>query len=84
MLLIGGQLPAAFRDYIVDGTIGSTIFRKQRRLFYRRPALRLAWWQRPAALGAELPQTKIDDTPDQNAINGNLFGLSAADNTRHR
>lgn len=80
---IGGRLPAAFRDYIVDNTIGSTVFRETTFSFgIDGPLFDLPGGPVQMALGAEYRKQRIDDTPDQNAINGNLFGLTAAVPTR--
>ncbi|MEO6113174.1 MAG: TonB-dependent receptor [Sphingomicrobium sp.] len=80
---IGGRLPAAFRDYIVDNTIGTTIFRETTFAFgVDGPLFALPGGDIQLALGAEYRKQRIDDTPDDNAINGNLFGLTAAVPTR--
>jgi iron complex outermembrane recepter protein len=80
---IGGRLPQAFRDYIVDNTIGSTIFRETTAIFsVDGPIFTLPGGDAQLALGAEYRKQKIDDTPDANAINGNLFGLTASVPTR--
>lgn len=76
--VIGGQLPDAFRDYIVDNTIGTTAFRET--TFAANidgPLFALPGGNVQLALGAEYRKQSINDQPDQNSINGNLFGLTA-------
>jgi outer membrane receptor protein involved in Fe transport len=76
--VVGGNLPAAFRDYIVDNTIGHTSFREETySLNLDGPLFRLPGGQAKLALGAEYRRQSINDQPDQNSIDGNLFGLTA-------
>lgn len=80
---IGGRLPQAFRDYILQNTIGSTKFRET--TFSGTidgPLFTLPGGEVQLVLGAEYRKQKIDDTPDANAQSGNLFGLTAAVPTR--
>lgn len=80
---IGGRLPAAFRDYIVDNTIGTTVFRESTFAFgIDGPLFALPGGDVQLALGVEYRSQRIDDTPDDNSIRGNLFGLTAAVPTR--
>jgi iron complex outermembrane recepter protein len=80
---IGGRLPAAFRDYIVDNTIGTTVFRETTFAFgIDGPLFALPGGDVQLALGAEYRKQRINDTPDENSINGNLLGLTAAVPTR--
>jgi len=77
--VIGGQLPQAYRDYIVDNTIGTTKFRETTLSFgVDGPLFRMPGGEVQLALGAEYRKQSINDQPDQNSINGNLFGLTAA------
>ncbi|WP_235525125.1 MULTISPECIES: TonB-dependent receptor plug domain-containing protein [unclassified Sphingomonas] len=77
--VIGGDLPAAFRNYIVQNTIGKTRFRETTYAFnIDGPLFHLPAGDVQVALGVEHRRQSIDDQPDLNSINGNLFGLTAA------
>lgn len=77
--VIGGQLPAAFRDYIVDNTVGTTKFRETTAsVSIDGPLFALPGGDVQVALGAEYREQTINDQPDPNSVNGNLFGLTAA------
>lgn len=76
---IGGNLPQAFRDYILQNTIGNTSFRET--TFAANidgPLFALPGGDAQLALGAEYRKQSINDQPDQNSINGNLLGLTAS------
>ncbi|WP_324807837.1 TonB-dependent receptor [Sphingomonas sp. LY29] len=76
--VIGGELPEAYRDYIVDNTIGKTKFRETTFAFgVDGPLFKMPGGDVQLALGAEYRKQSINDQPDQNSINGNLFGLTA-------
>jgi iron complex outermembrane recepter protein len=80
---IGGRLPQAFRDYILVNTRGTTLFRETTFAFgVDGPLFTLPGGEVQLALGLEYRKQRIDDTPDENAIRGNLFGLTAAVPTR--
>jgi iron complex outermembrane recepter protein len=80
---IGGQLSPQFRDYIVDNTIGNTKFRETTANFsIDGPLFALPGGDVQLALGAEYRSQRIDDTPDENSIRGNLYGLTAGVPTR--
>jgi iron complex outermembrane recepter protein len=80
---IGGRLPSAFRDYILDNTIGTTLFRETTfAIGFDGPLFTLPGGEVQLAVGAEYRKQRIDDTPDDNSIRGNLFGLTAAVPTR--
>lgn len=80
---IGGRLPQAFRDYIVDYVVGTTKFRETTATFgVDGPLFALPGGDVQLALGAEYRKQRIDDTPPDDAINGNLFGLTAGVPTR--
>lgn len=80
---IGGRLPQAYRDYILQNTIGINKFRETTFAFnIDGPLFEMPGGDVQVALGAEYRKQKIDDTPDQNAINGNLLGLTASVPTR--
>lgn len=77
--VIGGNLPTAFRNYIVANTIGNTKFRETTFAFnIDGPLFALPGGDVQLSLGAEYRRQKINDQPDANSISGNLFGLTAA------
>ena len=81
--VIGGNLSPAFRDYILDNTIGVNKFRETTAIVsIDGPLFTLPGGSAQLALGAEYRKQRIDDTPDANAINGNLFGLTTSNPTR--
>ena len=81
--VIGGNLPQAFRDYILVNTIGNTKFRESTAIFnIDGPLFSLPGGEVQLALGAEYRKQRIDDTPDPNSISGNLLGLTAGTPTR--
>ncbi|NJM49952.1 MAG: TonB-dependent receptor [Sphingomonadales bacterium] len=76
---IGGRLPEDFRDYIVQNTIGNTQFRETTFSFnVDGPIFAMPGGDAQLALGVEYRKQSIDDRPDENSLNGNLFGLTAA------
>ncbi|MBB3910395.1 TonB-dependent receptor plug domain-containing protein [Sphingomonas desiccabilis] len=77
--VIGGNLPAEFRNYIVANTIGKTQFRETTYAFsIDGPLFALPGGDVQLALGVEHRRQSINDQPDPNSVNGNLFGLTAA------
>lgn len=81
--VIGGNLPQAFRDYILVNTIGTTKFRETTAVFnIDGPLFTLPAGDVQLALGAEYRKQEINDTPDDNSIRGNLLGLTAGTPTR--
>lgn len=80
---IGGRLPQAWRDYILQNTIGLTKFIESTVTFIvDGPAFDLPAGSVKVALGGEYRAQEIDDTPDQNSLNGNLLGLTSSVPTR--
>ncbi len=80
---IGGRLPQAFRDYILQNTIGTTKFRETTfSVGFDGPLFALPGGDVQLALGAEYRKQSINDTPDINSQTGNLFGLTAGVPTR--
>jgi iron complex outermembrane receptor protein len=76
--VIGGNLPAAFRDYIVDNTIGHTSFRETTySANFDGPLFHMWGGDAQLSVGAEYRKQSINDQPDQNSIQGNLLGLTA-------
>lgn len=81
--VIGGELSEEYRDWIVDNTIGTTKFRETTFAFnIDGPLFALPGGTAQLALGAEYRKQRIDDTPAEDSINGNLLGLTAATATR--
>lgn len=80
---IGGRLPQAFRDYILQDTVGTTVFRETTfTASLNGPVFALPGGDVLVGLGAEYRKQRINDTPDANSQAGNLFGLTAAVPTR--
>ncbi len=80
---IGGRLPAAFRDYIVDPTRGTNVFRETTlAVSVDGPLFRLPGGNVQLAVGAEYRRQRIDDTPSEESQRGNLYGLTASVPTR--
>ncbi|MXP45130.1 TonB-dependent receptor domain-containing protein [Allopontixanthobacter sediminis] len=76
--VIGGILPQDFKDYILVNTIGETQFRETTFAFnIDGPIFAMPGGDVQLALGAEYRKQSINDQPDANSINGNLFGLTA-------
>ena len=77
--VIGGNLPQDFRDYILENTIGTTQFRETTfAASVDGPLFALPGGDVQLALGAEYRSQSINDQPDANSVNGNLYGLTAA------
>lgn len=80
---IGGRLPQSYRDYILQNTLGTTSFRENIVSAVIDGSLfTLPGGDVQLVLGAEYRSQKINDTPDANAIAGNLLGLTASVPTR--
>lgn len=82
--VIAGNLPQAYRDYIMQWTRGNTVYTEKTAAFGVTGSL----FDIPfggtvgAAFGVEYRSMEIDDTPDINSINGNLYGFSSSTPTR--
>lgn len=80
---IGGRLPQAYRDYILQNTIGTTKFRETIVSgTVNGDLFELPGGAVQLVVGAEYREQTIDDTPDANSIAGNLLGLTAGVPTR--
>ncbi|MFM7349893.1 MAG: TonB-dependent receptor domain-containing protein [Erythrobacter sp.] len=80
---IGGRLPQAYRDYILQNTIGTTKFRETIVTgTISGDLFTLPGGDVQLVVGGEYRKQRIDDAPDPNAISGNLLGLTAAVPTR--
>jgi iron complex outermembrane recepter protein len=77
--VIGGNLPQDFSDYIFRDVVGNTKYEETivsatiDGPLYNLPAGNLQ-----GVLGLEYRASKINDAPDQNSIDGNLYNLSSA------
>lgn len=81
--VIGGILPQAWRDYILQNTIGTTKFRETTfSASIDGPLMQLPGGEMQLVVGVEYRKQRIDDTPDMNAQTGNLLGLTASVPTR--
>lgn len=84
--VVNGNLPQAYRDYIMQVTHGKTEYTEKTANFgVSGPLFNMPWevgGTAQAAFGVEYRGSKIDDTPDQNSINGNLYGFTSATPTR--
>lgn len=80
---IGGNLPTDFRNYIFRDVIGNTLYDESVfSAIVDGPVLTLPAGKLQAVLGLEHRRAKIDDEPDQNSIDGNLYNLSSAAPTK--
>lgn len=76
---IGGNLPQAWRDYILAETIGHTVYTETTaNLNLSGPLFEMPYGVAYGAFGIEHRKAKIDDRPDANSQSGNLFGLTAS------
>jgi len=82
--VIAGNLPQAYKDYIMQTTHGTTIYDETTVSFGVNGPL----FDMPkggtvaAAFGVEYRRSEIDDTPDVNSINNNLYNFTASTPTR--
>lgn len=81
--VIGGNLPQDFKDYIFRGVEGNTEFEESLvTAYFDGPLFELPAGKVSGVLGMEYRRQEIDDTPDINSINGNLYNLTSATPTR--
>lgn len=81
--VIGGNLPIAYRNYIMQWTHGTTDYKETTfNLGVNGPLFDLPYGTVYGAFGAEYRRAKIDDTPDPNSIANNLYGFTASQPTR--
>lgn len=77
--VIGGDLPEDFKDYIFRDVVGSTKFYEAvYSVILDGPVLTLPAGQVQTALGLEHRKQKINDIPDANSINGNLYNFTSS------
>ena len=84
--VVNGILPQNYRDYIMQVTHGVTEYTEKTASFGVNGRLFDMPWDTGgtamAAFGVEYRGQEIDDTPDQNSINSNLYGFTSATPTR--
>ena len=82
--VVAGNLPQAYRDYIMQVTHGNTLYTESTASFgVNGPLFDIpVGGTVSAALGVEYRRSEIDDTPDINSINGNLYGFTSSTPTR--
>jgi iron complex outermembrane recepter protein len=81
--IIGGDLPQNFRDYIWRDVVGTTKYEET--IFSAAidgPLVELNAGKVQGVLGLEYREAKINDQPDQNSVNSNLYNLTSAAPTK--
>ncbi|TQM12793.1 TonB-dependent receptor-like protein [Pseudoxanthomonas sp. 3HH-4] len=78
-----GELPQAYRDYIMQVTHGNTVYTESTfNLGVNGPLFDLPYGSVNGAFGVEYRRAEIDDTPDPNSVANNLYGFTASQPTR--
>ncbi len=81
--VIGGELSPAYRDWIMDDTHGNTLYTETTfNAGATGPLFDVPYGTVSGAFGVEYREQEIDDTPDINSVNNNLFGFTASQPTR--
>lgn len=81
--VIGGNLPQAYRDYIMQDTRGNTLYTESTfNANVSGPLFDLPHGTVSGAFGVEYRDQEIDDTPDPQSVAGNLYGFTSAQPTR--
>ncbi|TDK32694.1 TonB-dependent receptor plug domain-containing protein [Luteimonas terrae] len=81
--VVGGDIPQAYRNWIVQDTKGRTIYTESTfNAGVNGPLFDVPAGTVSVAMGAEHRRQEIDDTPDINSINNNLYGFTASQPTR--
>jgi len=80
---IGGNLPRAYRNYIMQRTKGNTLYDESTvNASVSGPLFDLPYGTVTSAFGVEYRRAEIDDTPDPNSVADNLFGFTSSRPTR--
>lgn len=80
---IAGRLPQDFRNWILQNATGSTTYDEVAASFIvDGPIFEMPAGEVQGAFGVEWRTAEIDDTPDQNALDANFFGLTSGGATR--
>lgn len=81
--VVGGNLPQDFTDYIWRDVVGNTSYDEDIvAATFDGPIATLPAGRVQAVFGVEHRSAEIDDTPDINSINSNLYNLTSATPTR--
>lgn len=81
--VVGGQFPADWFDFVVSPVTGKTAFDETTfSASFDGPLFELPGGKAQMALGAEYRKSEIDDTPDINSQNNNLYGFTSSTVTR--
>ncbi len=81
--VIAGNLPESYRNYIMQWTKGNTKYSESTvNLGVNGPLFDMWHGTAYGAFGLEHRRAKIDDTPDINSINSNLYGFTSSTPTR--
>ncbi|HSC66519.1 MAG TPA: TonB-dependent receptor, partial [Cellvibrio sp.] len=77
--VIGGNLPQDFKNYIFRDIVGTTEYEETiYSAIVDGPLFAVPAGDVQAVFGLEYREAEIDDQPDQNSIDGNLYNLSSA------
>ncbi|MEP6906507.1 MAG: TonB-dependent receptor [Pseudoxanthomonas sp.] len=80
---IGGDLPQAYRDYVLQQTKGNTVYDEATvNASVNGPLFDLPYGTVTSAFGIEYRRAEIDDTPDFNSLSNNLYNFTASQPTR--
>ncbi|MEL1264055.1 TonB-dependent receptor domain-containing protein [Pseudoxanthomonas putridarboris] len=80
---LAGNLPQAYRDYVMQTTHGNTVYTESTVNFgVNGPLFDLPYGAVNAAFGLEYRRAEIDDSPDPNSVANNLYGFTASQPTR--
>ncbi len=80
---IGGDLPQAYRNYIMQRTKGTTVYDESTvNASVSGPLFDMPYGTVTSAIGVEYRRSEIDDTPDPNSVANNLYGFTASQPTR--
>lgn len=81
--VIGGILPQSFRNFILQSVTGTTQYKETvLTASATGTVMNLPYGKLKAAVGFEVRDNSIDDTPALDSINGNLLNLTSATPTR--
>jgi iron complex outermembrane receptor protein len=81
--MLYGRLPADVTDYLIDETEGNTIYKGHSfSAFATGELFDLPSGTVSAVFGVEYRKETIDDQPDEEFVNGNIYGASAAGVTK--
>lgn len=81
--VVGGQFPAAWFNYVTAPVTGNTVYRERvLNATFDGPLFRLPYGEVQAAIGVEQRAARIDDTPDEESQNSNLYGFTSSTITR--